>query len=63
MADTSGLGNSTSMTNVGSGGKITTSTFHAMLDVLQSMVDHTHTYTDNWSSNCNCNCNCSRGSI
>jgi hypothetical protein len=63
MADTSSLGNTTAITNVVAGQKITGDTFIAMLDVLEAMRAHTHTYTDTWSSNCNCNCACSRGQI
>lgn len=65
MADTTGMGNGTPITNVGAGQKITADSFNAMLDVLSSMVNHTHNYTDTWSSNCNCNCNCqcSRGQV
>lgn len=61
MADTTGMGNTTSITNVGSGQQITAASFTAMLDVLQSMVNHTHNYNDTWSSNCNCNCTCACG--
>jgi hypothetical protein len=65
MSDTSALGNTTTISAVASGDKITAATFTAMLDVLASMVDHTHTYTDTWTDNCNCNCTCacSRGQI
>lgn len=65
MSTTDGLGNSTSINNVSQGGKISHATFTAMLDVLSSMVDHTHGYTDTWTDNCNCNCTCqcSRGQL
>ena len=65
MSDTTGMGNSTPITPVAGGQQITSGTFSAMLDVLSSMVNHTHNYTDNWSSNCNCNCTCqcSRGQL
>lgn len=61
MADTTGMGNTTSITNVAQGQQITAASFTAMLDVLASMVNHTHNYTDTWSSNCNCNCTCACG--
>ena len=61
MADTGGLGNTTSINNVSAGDQINAATFTAMLDVLQAMVDHTHTYTDTWTDNCNCNCTCACG--
>ena len=65
MADTTGLGNGTTLTNVASGQPISATTFNAMLDVLSSMVTHTHNYTDTWSDNCQCNCTCqcSRGQL
>lgn len=34
-----------------------------MLNVLESLLSHTHTYYDDYGSNCNCNCNCTRGSL
>ena len=63
MGTTTGMGNTTPITNVAAGQQITAASFTAMLDVLSTMVNHTHNYTDNWASNCNCNCACNRGQL
>ena len=44
-----------------SGQTITADTFNQMIDLLDSLVDHSHTFTDDWTSNCQCNCG--RGSL
>lgn len=42
---------------------ITTNTFQEMLNILDSLVTHTHIFYDDYSTacDCNCNCNCGRG--
>jgi hypothetical protein len=49
--------------NVNPGDPITSTTFEAMLNVLNELVNHTHIFYDDYSTACNCNCNCacSRG--
>ena len=49
--------------NVGVGGTVQNTTMAQMMNVLESLLNHTHTYYDDYGSNCNCNCNCTRGSL
>lgn len=40
---------------------VTADTYKQMLEVLDSLTDHTHLFYDDYSTNCNCNCNCACG--
>ena len=43
---------------VGSGQRISASTFAAMANVLNNLVNHTHTYYDDFTTVCDCQCQC-----
>lgn len=45
------------------GSVVQATTINQMMNVLESLLGHTHTYYDDYGSNCNCNCNCTRGSL
>jgi hypothetical protein len=51
----------TGIDTVTAGQTINAATFRQMVDILDSLIQHTHTFTDDYTSNCQCNC--SRGSI
>lgn len=55
---TSGVANTA---NKSAGDVIDAASFRQMVDILDSLVQHSHTFTDDYTSNCQCNCN--RGSI
>lgn len=45
----------------GQGDPISTDTFLAMIDVLESMAVHSHTMDDQYTTVCQCQCDCSCG--
>ena len=53
------------VSGVGQGSTISKQTYNDMLNVLESLLSHTHTFYDDYGTacNCNCNCNCTRGSL
>jgi hypothetical protein len=48
-------------TTKAAGEVIDAASFRQMVDILDSIVQHSHTFTDDYTSNCQCNCG--RGSI
>lgn len=49
------------VTSKASGDTITADSYKQMLEVLDSLTDHTHQFYDDYTTNCNCNCNCACG--
>ena len=37
---------------------LTPDTINQALNILESLLAHTHSFVDNYGTNCNCNCNC-----